>query len=117
MKNQYTFVRQRGLYFNELDTSVIYEHAPGRTVTEADTTLFSTMTMNPASIHLDAHASDQNEFGQRLVNSMFTLSTLVGLSVKNDTVHNNCQSWFYRNRLSGSCIRGRHSLRFDSGDR
>ncbi|UKA60490.1 MaoC family dehydratase [Arthrobacter sp. FW306-2-2C-D06B] len=73
--------RQRGLYLDEFELDVVYEHAPGRTVTEADNTLFSTMTMNPASIHLDAHASAANEFGMRLVNSMFTLSTLVGLSV------------------------------------
>ncbi|MET3953783.1 acyl dehydratase [Rhodococcus sp. OAS809] len=85
MNNPYTFVRQRGLYFDELDTTVIYEHSPGRTVTDSDNTFFSSMTMNPASIHLDAHASNQNEFGQRLVNSMFTLSTLVGLSVSQMT--------------------------------
>jgi acyl dehydratase len=74
-------IAQRGLYFDELELDVVYEHAPGRTVTEADNTHFSTMTMNPASIHLDAHASADTQFGQRLVNSMFTLSTLVGLSV------------------------------------
>jgi acyl dehydratase len=74
-------VRQRGLYFDELELDATYHHAPGRTVTEADNTFFSTNTMNPASIHLDAYASADNEFGARLVNSMFTLSTLVGLSV------------------------------------
>ncbi len=74
-------VKQRGLYFEELQTDVIYDHRPGRTVTEADNTLFTTLTMNPASLHLDAHYSASSEFGRPLVNSLFTLSTLVGLSV------------------------------------
>ena len=56
-------------------------HAPGRTVSEADNVLFSTLTMNPQALHLDGAWSAQQPFGQRLVNSLFTLSTLVGLSV------------------------------------
>ena len=72
---------QRGLYFEEFDLDVVYVHSPGRTVTEADNVLFTTMTMNPQSLHLDAQWSAATEFGERLVNSMFTLSTLVGLSV------------------------------------
>ncbi len=75
-------VVQRGLWFEELDTGVVYEHRPGRTITEADNVLFTTMTMNTQALHLDAAFSDsQPPFNQRLVNSMFTLSTLVGLSV------------------------------------
>ncbi len=72
---------QRGLYFEEFDAGVVYVHSPGRTVTEADNVLFTTMTMNTQSLHLDAQWSAATEFGERLVNSMFTLSTLVGLSV------------------------------------
>ncbi|MDN5600861.1 MAG: MaoC family dehydratase, partial [Brachybacterium sp.] len=52
-----------------------------RTVTEADNVLFSTMTMNPQALHLDAAWSETTEFGQRLVNSMLTLATVVGASV------------------------------------
>jgi len=74
-------IHQRGLYFEELDTEVVYSHSPGRTVDVSDNTLFSTLTMNPQSLHLDAAASIHTEFGERLVNSMFTLSTLIGLSV------------------------------------
>lgn len=74
-------VEQRGLWFDELQTDVLYRHSPGRTITEADNTLFSTMTMNPQGLHLDAHASAQTEFGERLVNSLLTISVLVGLSV------------------------------------
>jgi len=72
---------QRGLYFDEIEEGVSYVHAPGRTVTEADNVLFTTLTMNTQSLHLDAAWSERTEFGERLVNSMFTLSLLVGLSV------------------------------------
>jgi acyl dehydratase len=73
---------QRGLWFEEFEVGVVYEHRPGRTVTEADNVLFTTLTMNTQALHLDAAASEkQAPFNQRLVNSMFTLSTLVGLSV------------------------------------
>jgi acyl dehydratase len=71
-------IRQRGLWFEEMELGAIYEHRPGRTITEADNTLFTTQTM---ALHLDAAYSETTQFGQRLVNSMFTVSTLVGLSV------------------------------------
>jgi len=74
-------VEQRGLYFDELQTGVRYAHAPGKTFDDAENAAFTMLTMNPASIHLDGHASSTNQFGRRLVNSMLTLSTLVGLSV------------------------------------
>jgi len=74
-------VVQRGLWYEELETEVIYEHSPGRTVSEADNIVFSTLTMNPQALHLDHAWSKTGAFGQPLVNSMFTLSTLVGLSV------------------------------------
>ncbi|MDG3011639.1 MaoC family dehydratase [Rhodococcus sp. D2-41] len=72
---------QRGLWFEEFELGVVYRHRPGRTITEADNVLFTTLTMNTQSLHLDAAWSAQQQFGERLVNSMFTLSTLVGLSV------------------------------------
>jgi acyl dehydratase len=72
---------QRGLYFEEFEEHVVYVHSPGRTVSEADNILFSTLTMNAQSLHLDAEWAKRTEFGERLINSMFTLSTLVGMSV------------------------------------
>ncbi|WP_166877157.1 MaoC family dehydratase [Salinibacterium sp. ZJ450] len=72
---------QRGLYFEEFDEHTLYRHSPGRTVTEADNVLFSTLTMNSQALHLDAAWAATQPFGQRLVNSMFTLATLVGASV------------------------------------
>jgi acyl dehydratase len=74
-------VVQRGRYYEELEEGVVYVHSPSRTVTEADNVLFTTLTMNTQSLHLDAAWAEGTEFGERLVNSMFTLSTMVGLSV------------------------------------
>ena len=72
---------ERGLYYEELDLDARYLHRPGRTMTEADNVLFSTLTMNPQALHLDAAWSAGQPFGQRLVNSMMTLAVLVGASV------------------------------------
>jgi acyl dehydratase len=75
-------VVQRGLWFEEFEVGVVYEQGPGRTVTEADNVLFTTMTMNTQPLHLDQAESEKiPPFHDRVVNSMFTLSTLVGLSV------------------------------------
>lgn len=75
-------IEQRGLWFEEFEIGVRYLHRPGRTITEADNVLFTTLTMNTQALHLDAAFSDAlPPFNARLVNSMFTLSTLVGLSV------------------------------------
>ena len=72
---------QRGLYFEELESGIVYQHRPGRTVSEADNTLFSTLTMNPQALHLDEQFSSETEFETRIVNSLFTLATIIGLSV------------------------------------
>ena len=75
-----------GKYFEELEPGVVMKHEPGRTVTEADNLLFTTLSMNPQPLHLDAEFASKTAFGQRLVNSLFTLSTLVGLSVGDTTL-------------------------------
>ncbi|MCL1869117.1 MAG: MaoC family dehydratase [Promicromonosporaceae bacterium] len=72
---------QRGLFYEELEEDVRYVHRPGRTLTEADDVLFSTLTMNPQGLHLDAAWAATQPFGRPLVNSMLTLATLVGLAV------------------------------------
>ena len=78
-------IEQRGRYADELAVGQVYLHRPGRTLTEADNVLFTTLTMNPQALHLDhAYAADQ-PFGRPLVNSMLTLSTLVGLAVGQTT--------------------------------
>ena len=74
-------IEQRGLYLEEFVVGERYAHRPGRTVTDADNVLFTTLTMNPQALHLDAVYAATQPFGRPLVNSMWTLSTLVGLSV------------------------------------
>ena len=75
-----------GKYFEELEVGAVFEHQPARTVTETDNLLFSVMTMNPQPLHLDAHFAAETQFGQRLVNSIFTLGLVVGLSVGETTL-------------------------------
>lgn len=75
-----------GLYFEEFVVGHVFRHAVTRTVTEMDNTLFSVMTLNMQPLHLDAHFSEQTEFGQRLVNSLFTLGLVVGISVSDTTL-------------------------------
>ena len=70
-----------GRWFEELTVGEVIHHATRRTVTETDNVLFTTMTMNPAPMHLDADYASRSEFGRPLVNSMFTLGLVVGLSV------------------------------------
>jgi acyl dehydratase len=74
-------IEQRGLYFEEFEVGARYLHRPGRTITEGDNSLFTTLTMNTQALHLDAAWAATQPFGQRLVNSMYTLSTMVGASV------------------------------------
>ena len=76
-----------GLYFEEFRVGQIFDHAIRRTVTETDNVLFTTMTHNPALLHLDEeYCRTQTEFGQRIVNSCFTLSVMVGVSVHDTTL-------------------------------
>src|SRR5438552_14250528 len=70
-----------GRWFEELPVGFTVEHVTRRTVTETDNVLFTTMTMNPAPMHLDADYASRSEFGRPLVNSMFTVALVVGLSV------------------------------------
>ena len=70
---------RRGRYYEEMITGDVFEHEPGRTITEADNLLFSTMTHNSQSLHLDVVKSAESEFGQRLVNSMLTLAIVCSI--------------------------------------
>ena len=75
-----------GLYFEEFSVGQVFDHPIRRTITEADNVLFTTMTHNPASLHLDAEYMKNTEFGKPLVNSGLTLGFMVGISV-NDITH------------------------------
>nr|WP_205835539.1 MaoC family dehydratase [Microbacterium sp. CFH 90308] len=73
------------MYYDELEIGARYQHRPGRTATEADNVLFSSLTMNTQALHLDAAFSATQPFGERLMNSMWTLATMVGASVSQIT--------------------------------
>lgn len=75
-----------GLYFEELTPGLEIAHPWGRTVTEADNVLFSCLTLNPQPLHIDADFASKTEFGKPLVNSLFTLGLMIGMSVNDTTM-------------------------------
>jgi acyl dehydratase len=75
-----------GLWFDELEIGQKFEHPIRRTVTETDNVLFTAMTHNPALLHLDEEYMKGTDFGQRIVNSAFTLGLMVGISVGDTTL-------------------------------
>ena len=75
-----------GIYFEDFEPGHVFKHVLTRTLTEMDNTLFSLMTMNPQPLHLDAEFSATTEFGQRLVNSLFTLGLVIGMTVVDTTL-------------------------------
>jgi len=77
----------RGLWFEELEPGTLVHHAIRRSLTEADNVLFTSMTMNPAWLHLDFdYARNETEFGRPLVNSLLTLAVVIGISVHETTL-------------------------------
>lgn len=75
-----------GLWFDELAVGQTFDHPIRRTVTETDNLLFTTLSHNPAALHLDAEYMKSSEYGRVLVNSCFTLSLMVGVSVGDTTL-------------------------------
>ena len=77
----------RGMWFEQLEPGVVVRHAIRRTLTESDNVGFTTMTMNPAWLHLDFdYAKNETEFGRPLVNSMLTVAVVIGISVHETTL-------------------------------
>ena len=74
-----------GLYFEEFEPGAVIEHSTRRTVTETDNVLFSALTLNLAPLHLDAEYSKTSIYGQRLVNSLFILGLVTGITVPDTT--------------------------------
>src|SRR5512146_3388170 len=70
-----------GKFFDELEVGMKFKHALGRTVTEMDNVLFSALTMNTQPLHVNEDFASKTEFGQRIVNGIFILGLVVGLSV------------------------------------
>jgi acyl dehydratase len=76
-----------GLYFEEFFVGQKFQHSVRRTVTEADNVFFSALTHNPAALHIDEqYCKENSEFGQRIVNSAFTLGLMVGVTVQDTTL-------------------------------
>jgi acyl dehydratase len=76
-----------GLYFEEFAQGQTFDHPLRRTVTEMDNMLFSTMTLNPQPLHIDRHFCEtETEWGQPLMNSLFTLGLMIGISVNDISV-------------------------------
>ena len=71
-----------GSWYDDYTVGDIYKHWPGRTVNEYDDTLFSMITMNHAPLHIDEHYMSSSQFGQRLVNGLFVISLVVGMTVR-----------------------------------
>lgn len=74
-----------GLYFEDFTIGQRFVHEIRRTVTDADNILFSSMTYNPAALHIDHAYAATTEFGKPLMNSLFTLGLVIGLSVQDTT--------------------------------
>ena len=75
-----------GVYFEEFEIGKAYKHAVTRTVTETDNMLFTCLTMNTQPLHLDAHFAATTQHGKPLVNSIFTLGLMVGITVTETTL-------------------------------
>jgi len=75
-----------GLYFEEFQVGHVFKHSLRRTITEADNMLFSNMTLNPQPLHIDFDFAAKTEFGKPLVNSLFTLGLMIGISVNDTTI-------------------------------
>ncbi|MCY6380681.1 MaoC family dehydratase [Hoeflea prorocentri] len=75
-----------GLYLEEFSQGQVFQHELRRTITESDNMLFSNMTLNPQPLHIDFDFASRTEWGKPLVNSLFTLGLLIGISVNDTTV-------------------------------
>ncbi len=75
-----------GLYFEEFEIGQVFEHLIGRTVTEMDNMLFSNLTLNMQPLHIDFDFASRTEFGKPLVNSLFTLGLMIGISITDTTL-------------------------------
>ena len=73
---------QSGRHYEQFEVGETYSHRPGRTITETDNTWFTLLTMNTHPLHFDKEYAKKSEFGQILVNSAFTVSLIVGMSVR-----------------------------------
>jgi acyl dehydratase len=77
----------KGKYFEEFETGMVFDHPIRRTVTEMDNVMFSCLTHNPQPLHIDRHFCEtETEFGRPLMNSLFTLGLMIGISINDTTL-------------------------------
>lgn len=75
-----------GLFLHEFEQGQVFQHSLRRSITESDNMLFSNMTLNPQPLHIDFDFASRTEWGKPLVNSLFTLGLMIGISVNDTTV-------------------------------
>lgn len=75
-----------GLYLEDFTPGMVVRHTLRKTITESDNVLFSTMTLNPQPLHIDFDFAEKSEWGKPLVNSLFTLGLMIGISVHDTTL-------------------------------
>ena len=111
--------KRGGVFFEDFVPGEVVEHRYTRTVTQMDNMLFSNMTLNPQPLHIDRHFCEQEtEWGQPLMNSLFTLGLMIGMSVSDLTVGTTIANLgMSRGEISASGVRGRHAARHDRGHR
>lgn len=78
---------EAGRYYEDFQVGHVYEHRPGRSITETDNIWFTLLTMNTHPLHFDNEYASKSEFGKALVNSCLTLSIVVGMSVRDVSQH------------------------------
>ncbi len=105
-----------GLYFEQFTIGQVFDHEIRRTVTDMDNILFSSLTYNPAAIHIDHAYAATTEFGKPLMNSIFTLGLVIGLSVQDTTLGTTIanlgmsETTFPRPVFAGDTIRARTTI-------
>ena len=106
-----------GRYYEEFEIGDVYEHRPGRTISETDNTWFTLLTMNNHPLHFDAVYAAKSEFGRPLVNSCLTLSIVVGMSVSDVSYKAIGNLGWNDIKLHGARVRRRHAIRGVRGAR
>jgi acyl dehydratase len=104
------------LWFEDFEVGKVHAHPITRTVTEMDNMMFSCLTMNPQPLHIDRHFCAETEWGQPLMNSLFTLGLMIGISVNDLTVGTtDRQSRHERGEVPRPAVPGRHGAGGDRG--
>ena len=100
------FRESYGRYFEDFEIGDVYEHRPGRTITETDNTWFTLLTMNQHPLHFDKEYGTKTEFGKVLVNSCLTISLVTGMSVSDISQKTIANLGWDKVRLSGPVFVG-----------